>query len=105
MRGIRGLGIHGLNVTMPHKKTVTAFLDELNPTAKFLGAVNTILNDNGRLRGFNTDGIGASKALQENGVALSGKTVLLLGAGGAAKAIAYQLAQEAGELVILNRTA
>jgi len=104
VRGMRGLGIHGLNVTMPHKKAVTAFLDELDPTAKFLCAVNTILNDNGRLRGFNTDGVGASKALQENGITLSGKKVLLLGAGGAAKAIAFQLAQEADELVLLNRT-
>jgi shikimate dehydrogenase len=104
MRGMRGLGIHGLNVTMPHKKAVTSFLDEVDPTAKFLGAVNTILNDNGRLCGFNTDGVGALKALQENGVALSGKKVLLLGAGGAAKAIAFSLAKEVEELVLLNRT-
>jgi shikimate dehydrogenase len=105
VRGMRGLGIHGLNVTMPHKKAVTAFLDELDPTAKFLCAVNTILNRDGRLCGFNTDGVGASKALQGNGIMLSGKKVLLLGAGGAAKAIAFQLATEADKLVILNRTA
>jgi shikimate dehydrogenase len=104
VRGMRGLGIHGLNVTMPHKKAVTAFLDELDPTAKFLCAVNTILNRDGQLCGFNTDGVGALKALQENGVDLSGKKVLLLGAGGAAKAIAFQLAREADALVILNRT-
>jgi shikimate dehydrogenase len=104
VRGMRGLGIHGLNVTMPHKKAVTAFLDEMDPTAKFLCAVNTILNDNGRLRGFNTDGVGALNALQEDGIALSGKKVLLLGAGGAAKAIAFQLAKEVDELVLLNRT-
>ncbi|MBT0158761.1 shikimate dehydrogenase [Candidatus Bathyarchaeota archaeon A05DMB-2] len=104
MRGMRGLGIHGLNVTMPHKKAVTAFLDEIDSTAKFLCAVNTVLNDNGRLCGFNTDGVGALKALQENGVDPSGKKVLLLGAGGAAKAIAFQLAKEAEELVLLNRT-
>jgi shikimate dehydrogenase len=104
MRGMRGLGIHGLNVTMPHKKAVTAFVDELDPTAKFLCAVNTILNRNGRLCGFNTDGVGALKALQENGATLSGKKVLLLGAGGAAKAITFSLAKEADELVLLNRT-
>ena len=80
-------------------------MDELDPTAKFLGAVNTILNDEGRLRGFNTDGVGASKALQEKGITLAGKKVLLLGAGGAAKAVAFALAKEADELVILNRTA
>jgi shikimate dehydrogenase len=105
VRGMRGLGIHGLNVTMPHKKALTAFLDELDPTAKFLCAVNTVLNDEGRLRGFNTDGMGASNALQGNGITLSGKKVLLLGAGGAAKAIAFQLAKEVNDLVILNRTA
>jgi len=103
MRGMRGLGIHGLNVTMPHKKAVTNFLDEIDETAKFLGAVNTILNDDGKLCGFNTDGVGALKALQENGVTLSGQKVLLLGAGGAAKAIAFALAKEVGELVVLNR--
>jgi shikimate dehydrogenase len=103
VRGMRGLGIHGLNVTMPHKKAVASFLDEIDQTAQFLGAVNTILNDDGRLCGFNTDGVGALKALQENGVTLAGKKVLLLGAGGAAKAIAFSLAKEVGELVVLNR--
>lgn len=70
VRGMRGLGIHGLNVTMPHKKAVAKYLDELDQAAEFLGAVNTILNKGGRLSGFNTDGVGAVKALRENGVAL-----------------------------------
>jgi shikimate dehydrogenase len=103
VRGMRGLGIHGLNVTMPHKSTVTAYLDELDAAVKFLGSANTILNEDGKLSGFNTDGVGAMKALRENGAKLSEKKVLLLGAGGAAKAIAFALAQEAGELVVLNR--
>jgi shikimate dehydrogenase len=101
--GMRGLGIHGLNVTMPHKSTVTAYLDKLDSAVKFLGSANTILNEDGKLSGFNTDGVGALKALRENGVKLSEKKVLLLGAGGAAKAIAFALAKEAGELVVLNR--
>jgi shikimate dehydrogenase len=105
MRGVRTLGIHGLNVTMPHKNLVIDCLDEIDPTAKFIAAVNTILNDNGKLIGFNTDGVGALKALKENGVDLNGKKLLLLGAGGAANAIAFHAAQEAEELVILNRTA
>ncbi len=105
VRGVRGLGIHGLNVTMPHKKTVVKYLDELDHAAKFLGAVNTILNNEGGLLGFNTDGVGAVKALRENGTELSGKKVLLLGAGGAAKAIAFSLVKEVGKLVILNRAA
>jgi shikimate dehydrogenase len=103
VRGMRGLGIHGLNVTMPHKSTVINFLDEIDPTVKFLGSANTILNKEGKLSGFNTDGLGALKALRENGTEVSEKKVLLLGAGGAAKAIAFALAKEAGALCILNR--
>jgi shikimate dehydrogenase len=103
IQGMRGLGIHGLNVTMPHKNKVVIYLDELDEAVKFLGSANTILNKSGKLSGFNTDGLGALKALRENGVKLSKKKVLLLGSGGAAKAIAYSLAKEVGELVVLNR--
>ena len=102
--GMRGLGIHGLNVTMPHKKSVVKYMDELDPTAKTIASVNTILNKDGKLFGFNTDGVGALTALEQNGVVVKGKNIMLLGAGGAAKAIAYTLSQEADELVILNRT-
>jgi shikimate dehydrogenase len=105
VRGMRGLGINGLNVTMPHKSTVISFLDEVDSTVKFLGSANTILNKNGKLSGFNTDGVGALKAIRENGTEVSEKKVLLLGAGGAAKAIAFALAEKAGELAILNRAA
>jgi shikimate dehydrogenase len=105
IQGMRGLGIHGLNVTMPHKSTVIGCLDEVDSTVKFLGSANTILNKDGKLSGFNTDGIGALKALRENGAELSEKKMLLLGAGGAAKAIAFSLAEEVGELVVLNRAA
>jgi len=105
VRGACALGVRGLNVTMPHKNSVTEFLDEADLAVKFLGAANTILNQGGRFRGFNTDGVGALKALKCNGVNLTGKKVLLLGAGGAAKAIAFSLAKEADELCILNRDA
>ena len=105
VRGAHVLSIRGLNVTMPHKNSVTEFLDEADLAVKFLGAANTILNQGGRLRGFNTDGVGALKALRCNGVNLTGKKVLLLGAGGAAKAIAFSLAKEVEELCILNRDA
>jgi shikimate dehydrogenase len=105
IRGVRGLGIRGLNVTMPHKNAVTEFLDEADAAVKFLGAANTILNQGGRLRGFNTDGGGALKALRRTGVNLAGKKVLLLGAGGAAKVIAFCIAREVDELCILNRDA
>jgi shikimate dehydrogenase len=102
--GARRLNILGLNVTMPHKNAVMRYLDETDSTARSIGAVNTILNDEGRLTGYNTDGIGALKALKENGITPNGKKLLLLGAGGAGKAIAFHVAQEAEELVILNRT-
>ncbi|MCW4044968.1 MAG: shikimate dehydrogenase [Candidatus Bathyarchaeota archaeon] len=105
MQGMRGLGIRGLNVTMPHKTAVIRYLDDVESNVKFLASVNTILNEDGRLVGFSTDGIGALHALRENGVNPAGKKVLLLGAGGAAKAIAYTLAQEVEALCILNRVA
>ena len=104
LRGVRGLGIRGLNVTMPHKNAVIAHLDEVDETAKFLGSVNTILNEGGRLRGFSTDGAGAHRALEENGASLAGKKLVLLGGGGAARTIAFALAKEVGALVLLNRT-
>jgi len=103
--GARSLGVHGLNVTMPHKNAVLKYLDEIDPTARSIGAVNSILNNKGSFRGYNTDGTGALKALEENGVRSEGKTLLLLGAGGAGKAIAFHAAQEVRELTILNRTA
>jgi shikimate dehydrogenase len=104
LSGMRALGIEGLNVTMPHKNAVIGFLDEVDQTAKLLNAVNTVKNEDGKLYGFNTDGVGALKALRENGVDPKGKKVTLLGAGGAARAIAFALAPEADELSIVNRT-
>ncbi len=102
--GMRALDIRGLNVTMPQKEAVIPFLDEMDETARILDSVNTILNDKGKLRGFSTDGAGAHRALEDAGVRLQGKKLVLLGAGGAAKAIAYTLAKEVSELTILNRT-
>jgi len=102
--GARSLGLQGLNVTMPHKNAVMSYLDETDSTAKAIGAVNTILNEQGKLIGYNTDGNGALRALKENGISAKEKKMLIVGAGGAAKAIAFQAAQEVEELVILNRT-
>lgn len=102
--GARSLDLHGLNVTMPHKNTVITHLDGIDSIARSIGAVNTILNKEGRLVGYDTDGVGALKALKENGMTPKGKKLLLLGAGGAGRAIAFQAAQEVEELVILNRT-
>lgn len=102
--GMRALNIRGLNVTMPHKSTIMNFLDRIDLSAKIINSVNTILNKESTLFGFNTDGVGALKALRENGVEPKGRKVLLLGAGGAARAIAYTMAKEADELAVLNRT-
>ncbi len=102
--GMRGLGVCGLNVTMPHKKAVIQFLDKVDETAKLLESVNTIVNVDGKLCGFSTDGEGALRGLQEGGTRLANSKVVLLGAGGAANAIAFALATAVKELVILNRT-
>ncbi len=102
--GMRALNIRGLNVTMPHKTNIIKHLDRVDLSAQIVNSVNTILNKENLLFGFNTDGVGALKALKENGVQLKGRKVLLLGAGGAARAIAYTLAKEADELAVLNRT-
>lgn len=104
IQGMRSLKIHGLNVTTPHKLDVIQYLDRLDESAKNVGAVNTILNKEGTLIGYNTDGKGALLALEANQGELSNKKILILGAGGAARSISYTLAQEARELVVLNRT-
>jgi shikimate dehydrogenase len=102
--GMRALNIRGLNVTMPHKSVILKFLDRVDLSAQIINSVNTVLNKESKLFGVNTAGGGALKALRENGVELKGRKVLLLGAGGAARAIAYTMAKEADELAVLNRT-
>ena len=102
--GMRALNIRGLNVTIPHKVAVIPFLDELDDLAQRIGAVNTIVNDNGVLRGYNTDATGFLQALLERGVEPRGKRVIILGAGGASRAISLILAERGSNLVILNRT-
>jgi shikimate dehydrogenase len=97
MNGVRALGnARGLSVTIPHKVAALAFLDEVEPTAKHIGAINTVVVEDGRLKGYNTDASGALRALREGGALLDGHRVLILGSGGAARAIAFSLAAEAG---------
>lgn len=106
IRGIRALGFRGLNVTIPHKIEVMAHLDEIDESAKAIGAVNTIVNEDGRLIGYNTDGIGYVRSLKEEAEPdLSGKRILVLGAGGAARGIVWALLREGlAEVLIANRT-
>ncbi len=102
--GVRTLNIRGLNVTIPHKVDIIPLLDEIDSQAHQIGAVNTIVNDSGRLKGYNTDAEGFVCALLRQGIEPEGKTVVVLGAGGASRAICFALAAEGANLIILNRT-
>ena len=106
INGIRHLGIMGTNVTIPHKIEVMKYLDEIDEKAKLFGAVNTIKNVDGKLYGYNTDGTGLTKSLKDaSGETMDGKKVLIIGAGGACRSIAIQLAIEnAASIEIVNRS-
>ena len=95
--------IAGLSVTIPHKETIVPLLNAVDEKAKIIGAVNTVVNKDGKLKGYNTDWQGALKALEEV-TDLSGKTVVVLGAGGAAAAIMYACRQAGATVIVLNRT-
>ncbi|MBP1177379.1 shikimate dehydrogenase [Paenibacillus sp. PvR133] len=106
MKGIRAMHFRGVNVTIPHKVEVMKYLDEIDEGARLIGAVNTIVNDNGRLKGYNTDGIGYVRSLkEETSVDLKGARIAVLGAGGAARGVIHALLEEQPEsVIILNRT-
>jgi shikimate dehydrogenase len=104
--GVRALGIAGLNVTIPHKTAIMALLDDIDAEARRIGAVNTIVNENGRLIGYNTDGLGYVRALEEEtSVDIQEKRILLIGAGGAARGIYFSLIDRGAKRIdICNRT-
>lgn len=102
--GMRALGIRGLNATVPHKRALLALVDELTPAARAIGAVNTVYWREDRLVGHNTDAGGFVRALREAGFAPERCTAVVLGAGGAARAIAYALLSVGAGVTILNRT-
>lgn len=102
--GVRGFKMKGSTVSMPHKQEVMRHLDKIDPVAQKIGAVNTVSNDSGVLTGYNSDWIGAMTTLKEV-TDIEGKKVIVIGAGGAARAIVYGLTQEKARVVIFNRTA
>ncbi len=103
VQGARSLEIKGLNVTIPHKTAVMKYLDVLDHTAELIGAVNTIKFDDG-IKGYNTDGIGAVRAIEEI-ITVKDKNIVILGAGGASRAISFQIILSgAGRVIIANRT-
>ena len=103
VKGLRALKMVGSNVSMPNKTVVGQYLDELSPAAKMAGAVNTIVNDNGKLIGHITDGIGFMQALKDNDIDVIGKKMTIAGAGGAATAIEIQAALDGvKEISIFN---
>jgi len=107
LSGMRALpSFRGMSVTIPHKVAVMEHLDDIDPMARTVGAVNTITNEGGRLIGSTTDGPGTLRAFEEAGLSLKGKHVLFLGAGGAVRSVAFAIAQLAnpGRVTILGRT-
>lgn len=103
VQGVRAMGVRGLTCTIPHKVGVMHYLDVIDPVAHKIGAVNTIVNNNGILTGYNTDWLGVVTPLEQI-TSLRGKKVALIGAGGAARAMAYGVTERGAKLVIFNRS-
>ena len=104
--GVLALGLKGLNVTLPHKEKIIKFLDELSEEASIIGAVNTIVNDHGKLVGYNTDAYGIIETLLPYKEKITGSKVTVIGAGGSARAVIYTLLRhfKPEEINIINRT-
>lgn len=104
VEGLKALGVRGFNLTMPDKNLMCELADELSPAAKIIGAVNTIVNNNGVLKGYTTDGIGFMRSVKEAGKDIIGKKMTLLGAGGASASIMVQAALDGvAEISVFNR--
>ena len=104
MQGIRAMNFRGINLTIPHKVEVLKYLDELSEAAQIIGAVNMVVNNGGKLWGENTDGKGFLMSLENAGVTVEGRTVVILGAGGASRAISVECALAgAKKIYIVNR--
>ena len=104
VQGLRVLGVRGFNVTTPHKTVIARHLDRLDRLASRIQSVNTVTSEGGKLTGFSTDGAGALNSLEEAGASLDQRGILLIGAGGAGRAIAYALAERGCKFTFMNRT-
>ena len=105
IEALKTIKITGFNVTIPHKIEMMKFLDEMDTTCKVIGAVNTVLNEDGKLKGYNTDMIGFLDPIKKKNLTIKDSQVLLLGAGGAARAIVTAMVKEkSGKITIVNRT-
>lgn len=102
VEAFRVFGIRGANVTIPHKNTIMKFLDEIDPIAEKMGAINTVKNEDGYLKATNTDASGAKKSLIDAGCSIEDKNILFLGSGGAARSLAYLFSEEAKKIVLTD---
>jgi len=104
IKAIRAFNIRGVNVTIPYKERVIAYLDELDPLAEEIGAVNTIVNTEGHLKGYNTDMTGFQHMLEKRGFKIEGRTAVIIGAGGASRAVGIALCQKGiKKIYLINR--
>jgi shikimate dehydrogenase len=102
IKAIQSLNMLGVNITVPHKESVIPLLGKVDEEAYFIGAVNTIVNSEGTLIGYNTDGKGFISSLAEEGISIDGKEILTIGAGGASRAISYYLSEKASKLSLYD---
>ncbi len=102
VKAIRSLNLLGVNITVPHKEKVIPLIDKVNEEALFIGAVNTITNVDRTLTGYNTDGRGFMSSLSEDEISIDGKNIVIIGAGGAARAISYYLSERALKLSLYD---
>jgi len=102
VQSIRSLNLAGVNITVPHKENVIRLLDKVDEEAAFIGAVNTITNHEGILTGYNTDGRGFMSSLAEEDVSVDNKEVVIIGTGGAARAVSYYLSEKASKLLMFD---
>jgi shikimate dehydrogenase len=102
VNSVRALNMPGVNITIPHKESVMPLLDHVNDEAAFIGAVNTVVNSEGSLTGYNTDGRGFMHSLSEAGISIDGKDIVVIGTGGASRAISYYLSEKASSIALYD---